>query len=400
MERRAFATDPGIVAQQAGMVAAAWSSPGAPSSWGLTAAQFEALRDDRDLLEIAATIPSDRLPPLLFEAAATFLVLTLEPRPLRGWFPRLGEPQPALDSRFGAEYRAFCLDHRERLLELCSYHRYQMNEVGRCADVVPALAPAIADMRGIAIIDVGTGAGLALHLDRYRYIFHESGGDAAAVGDADAEVLIETEVRGALRPPIPPALPHVVDRVGIDIEPLDLADRDVRAWLAACIPQEIGAVTRFHHAADVAISYPARAVRGDAGAVLPDVLEGIPDGPIVCLLDSYVHVFFEPEELRRFRAVVDRAGAERDLDWISIDPLVPMGPSAERSVLGIPVPQSLIERNRAQGVFGVIGRLSYRQGRRSGALLGLAHPGAAWLEWLEGEAVTSPGRRSHPTPAR
>jgi hypothetical protein len=392
-------TDSRIVAQQAGMIAAAWSPPGAPPSWQLTAAQFAALRDDQELLEIAATIPADRLPPLLFEAAATFLVLTLEPRPLRDWFPRLGEPQAALDPRFRAEYRAFCLDHRDRLLALCASHRYQMNEVGRCAEVLPALAPAVADGRGIVLVDIGTGAGLALHLDRYRYVFREPDGDVTEVGDAKSGVIIETEVRGSLTPPIPSGQPHIIERVGIDVEPLDLADTDVHTWLAACIPQEIGAVTRFHRAAEVAIAHPTRAVRGDASAVLPAVLESIPDGPTVCLLDSYVHVFFEPQALQRFRAIVDRAGAERDLDWVSIDPLVPMGPSAEKSVLGIPAPPSLIERNRLEGVFGVIGRLSYRKGRRSGALLGLAHPGAAWLEWLEPEAVTSPGRRSRPKPA-
>ena len=45
-------------------------------------------------------------------------------------------------------------------------------------------------------------------------------------------------------------------------------------------------------------------------------------------------------------------------------------------------PAELLERNRREGVFGVIGRLRYRGGRREGALLGLGHPGAAWLEWL------------------
>jgi hypothetical protein len=58
---RTFATDPRIVAQQAGMVATAWSPPGAPPSWRLTAAQFEALRNDEEMLAIAATIPPDRL---------------------------------------------------------------------------------------------------------------------------------------------------------------------------------------------------------------------------------------------------------------------------------------------------------------------------------------------------
>jgi hypothetical protein len=194
--------------------------------------------------------------------------------------------------------------------------------------------------------------------------------------------MIETDVRGALAPPIASALPRVSDRVGIDTEPLDLRDPDVRAWLVACIPQEIGAITRFHHAARVAIAHPTRIVRGDACAVLPELLAAIPDGPLICLVDSYVNVFFGPEELRRFRAIIDRAGAQRDLDWVSIDPLIPLGRAADASVLGIPVPRALVERNRRDGVFGLVGRLTYRGGCSSGALLGVAHPGAAWLEWL------------------
>jgi hypothetical protein len=330
------------------------------------------------------TIPVDRLPPLLFEAAATFLVLKLEPLPLRGWFPRVGEPQPELGGGFRAAYREFCLDHRERLLELCAEHRYQMNEVGRCADLLPAFAPAMEDEPEMALVDLGTGAGLALQLDRYRYVYR-AGEHESVVGDPAADVVLETELRGPRLPPLPSAVPRIVDRVGVDIEPLDLGDRDVRGWLAACIPQEIGAVTRFHHAVEVVIANPARTVRGDVRAVLPDVLASIPAGLPVSLIDTYVHVFFTADELTRFRVLVDRLGAERDLDWVSIDPLVPLGGAADSSVLGIPISPAIIERNRREGLFGVVGRLRYRGGRRAGALLGLAHPGAAWLEWLEGE---------------
>ena len=378
------ATDPELVAQQAGAVAAAWSPAGAPPSWQLTAAQFATLRDDHELLALAASIPPHRLPPLLFEAAASFLVLELEPRPLRDWFPRVGEPQPALDPQFRSHYREFCLDHRERLLELCEEHRYQMNEVGRCADALPALTPAIGEGRELMLVDIGTGAGLALGLDRYRYVFTGPGDRLATVGAETSTVVIETRVRGSEPVPVTARSPRIVDRVGIDVEPLDLADPTVRAWLAACIPQEIGAVTRFHHAVELAIANPARTVRGDALEVLPAVLEGTPETTLVCLLDSYVHVFFSADELTRFRALVDDLGARRDLDWISIDPLVPLGGAADRSVLGIPVPPELARRGQREGVFGVVGRLRYRGGRRSGVLLGLAHPGAAWLEWLVG----------------
>ena len=61
---------------------------------------------------------------------------------------------------------------------------------------------------------------------------------------------------------------------------------------------------------------------------------------------------------------------------------MPLGGSADRSVLGLPVDHALVDRNRNEGLFGVIGRLRYRGGQRTGAILGIAHPGAAWLEWL------------------
>jgi hypothetical protein len=375
-------TDPAVVAEQAAGVAAAWSPDGAPASWRLTAAQFEAIRDEPQLLEIASTIQPDRLPALLFAAAAVYLVLQLEPQPLRSWFPRVGAPQPELGDGFRQAYCDFCVEHRDRLLELCARHRYQMNEVGRCADVLPVLAAAAGE-RDLALVDIGTGSGLALHLDRYRYVFAGPNTDETTVGDLASDVVISTQVRGAAPVPLPASPPRVVRRIGVDIEPLDLNDHGVRAWLAACVPQEIGAVTRFERATRVARSRPAQLVRGDALTVLPEVLAQIPDDVLVCLTDSYVHVFFEGSELRRFRKFVDAVGARRNVDWISLDPLIPLGPSATDSVIGAPVPPALVARNRDQGVFGVLGRVSYRNGRRSAGLLGIAHPGAAWLEWLE-----------------
>lgn len=376
-------TDPALVAQQAAAVAAAWSPAGAPASWQLTAAQFGALPDDPELLAIAAPIPPDRLPALLFTAAATALILDLAPQPLRDWFPTLGAPQPPLAAAFKQHYRAFCLDHRDRLAELCAAHRYQMTEVGRCTEVLPALTPAIDEGRQMVLVDIGTAAGLGLHLDRYRYRFRGPGNETVTTGSQDSSVVLETTVRGVHPVPVTPTPPQITDRIGIDAEPLDLSDPAVRAWLVACLPQEIGAVTRFERAAAVAAAHPARTVRAPALDVLPGLLDNLPEGPLVCLVDTFVHVFFTDEELRRFHGLLDRVGAERDLDWISVDPLVPLGGTADRTVLGLPAPPELVERSRRDGVFGVIGRMSYRGGRRTTSLLGISHPGAAWLEWFD-----------------
>jgi hypothetical protein len=373
--------DPTTVAQQADALARAWSPPSAPSSWQLTATMFATLRDEPELLELTTDIPAERLPPLLFSAATTFLVRRLAPEPLRHSYPVASAAQPPLAPTFAADYRAFCLEHREELRALCHAHRYQMSEPGRCAHLLPGLALA-AGSREVALVDLGTGAGFALQLDRYRYVYGHPDGTTTTVGDAAARVTIETELRGPRRPPLPSRPPRIVARVGVDAEPVELGDPAVRAWLAACTPPEAGALTRFERAADVVLAHPVAVRRGDAVAALPELIADLPDDALVCLMDAYVHVFFTPEQLARFGQLVAEAGRERDLDWLSLDPLVPLGPHAERAVVDVDVPGAILQRGHDGGVFGVLGRRSFRDGRSRSSLLALGHPGGAWLEWL------------------
>jgi len=85
---------------QALAVARGWSPPGAPQSWRLTAALFEAIAVQDDLLDRLAALPADRLPALLASAAIAFLVRRDRPVPLVGYFPEAGAPQPRFDDRF------------------------------------------------------------------------------------------------------------------------------------------------------------------------------------------------------------------------------------------------------------------------------------------------------------
>ena len=369
------------VAEQARAVAAAWSPAGAPPSWWLTAETFTAIAEEPVLLDLALKVPTERLPPLLLSAAITRLVAELRPQPLVGYYPRPGGSQPPRDDRFRPALCAFATAEREALSRLCAEHRYQMNEVGRCLDVLPALALASAgDPRPLALVDLGTGAGLGLHVDRYRYDYALPDGGHLLAGAASSTVTLSCDVRAG-RPPVGPHPPSIGSRVGVDSEPLDLTDPATAAWLAACVPPEASAVTRFAAAAAVAAAHPVRMVRGDVVDVLRHVVAELPRDELLCLVDTYVHVFLPPPELARFVALVDEIGRERDLDWISIDPLVPLGPHATGTVQDLPVPQAWITDNRDGGVFGVIGRVSIRAGRRTGTLLGRAHPGAVWLEW-------------------
>ncbi len=369
------------VADQARAVAAAWSPAGAPASWWLTAQTFTAIAEEPVLLDLAVEVPTDRLPPLLLSAAITRLVTELQPEPLAGYYPRPGGSQPPRDDRFRPALCAFAVAEREALSRLCAEHRYQMNEVGRCLDVLPALELVSAgDPRPLALVDLGTGAGLGLHLDRYRFRYELPDGEHLLAGPASSTVSLSCDVRTG-RPPVGPHPPSIGSRVGVDSEPLNLTDPATAAWLAACVPPEASAVTRFAAAAAVARAHPVPTVRGDLVDSLPKVVAELPRDELVCLVDTYVHVFLPPSELARFVALVDEIGRERDLDWISIDPLVPLGPHATATVQGLPVPPEWLTDNREGGVFGVIGRVSIRAGRTTGTLLGRAHPGSVWLDW-------------------
>jgi hypothetical protein len=369
------------VADQARAVAAAWSPADAPASWWLTAETFTAIAEEEVLLDLAVEVPVERLPPLLLSAAIRRLVTEIRPEPLASHYPRPGGPQPPRDDRFRPALRAFALAEEEALRQLCRQHRYQMNEVGRCLDVLPALTlVSTDDPRPLALVDLGAGAGLGLHIDRYRYTYELPGGDRLVAGAAASTVSLGCQVRSG-RPPAADRMPLIGSRVGVDSEPLDLTDPATAAWLAACVPPEASAVARFDAAAAVARAHPARMIRGDLVDLLPRLIAELPRDELVCLVDTYVHVFLPPPELARFNTLVDQIGRERDLDWISVDPLVPMGPHATATVQGLPVPPAWLADNRDGGVFGVIGRVSVRAGRRTGTLLGRAHPGSAWLEW-------------------
>ena len=371
------------VRDQADQLVAAWSGADAPPSWGLTAALFATLRDSPQLLALAVRIDADRLPALLFVAAVMALLHRERVDPLARVVPVAGGPQPALPADFADELRAFCLRHRDDLVTLIASHRYQMSEPARCAHLLPAVAAVAADAeQPLALIDIGTGAGFALHLDAYRYCYHRPRGELLTVGDPDAPVTLHTDLRGPRTPVLPDSPPLVARRIGIDTEPLDLGDADVRAWLRACTPPVGEALRRFDQAAQYAAAHPVQMLQADALTMLDAVFERLPDDAHPCLLDAYVHVFFTADERARFRDKLARLGRTRDFDWISLDPLVPMGADPRESVLGGQLPPGVLARARTEGVFGVLGRRRMRHGTEADQVLALAHPGGAWLEWL------------------
>jgi hypothetical protein len=362
---------------QALEVAAGWSPPDAPESWRLTAGLFRAIAACEGLLDALAALPPGRLPALLASAAIRWIVQREKPAPLAGYFPEPGGPQPGFDEGFFPAADAFFSARRGDIVAVCRGRRYQMNEVARCTQVALGLAATATPGEPVALVDLGTGAGLGLHLDRYRY---QAG--TRVFGPRTAALSLHCDLRGA-HPPEVTGLPPIAGRTGIELRPVDLGDPEARAWLQACAPPEASALARLTAAVEVARRHPAPIVAGDVVAALPGVLAGFPPGPPVVVVDAYLAVFLSDEQRAELMAIMAGAARTRPVTWLSLDPLVPLGPTGNQSVQGLDLPAGLVRDYQEQGVFAVLGSRTFHEHCDRGRLLARAHPSGQWAEWID-----------------
>lgn len=126
-------------------------------------------------------------------------------------------------------------------------------------------------------------------------------------------------------------------------------------------------------------------VTGDVLAALPGVLNSFPPGRSVTVADAYLAVFLPAAQRARLAGIMAEAGRTRPVMWLSLDPLVPLGPSGRDSVQGLPLPGWLVRDYQQHGVFAVLGVRTFHNGTDHGLLLARAHPSGQWVEWLAPE---------------
>jgi hypothetical protein len=187
----------------------------------------------------------------------------------------------------------------------------QTNEPGRCAALLPVLASL---PQPLALIEVGTSAGLCLYSDRYSYRYGDE-----VLGDGGPTFDCALTGRAA-----PTTLPQVVFRAGIDLNPLHVDDPTDLAWLMALTwPEHEHRRQRLRAAAAVAAADPPLLVRGDLVDELPAVAALAPDDATLVVFHSSV-LNYVPEDRRRAFAELVR---QLPGHWVSNEApdVVPVG---------------------------------------------------------------------------
>ncbi len=242
--------------------------------------------DDVEVIERIDTLPAPKRQPNLLLAAVRFL-----DGPIDGY----------------DAFRSFVLTQWDELSATMLARQTQTNEAARCTALLPVLA---ALPQPLALLEVGASAGLCLRPDRYAYRYD----DRPVLGTSRLVLSCRTSGDG----PVPNALPSVVWRRGLDLNPLDVNDDEDVRWLSSLVwPEQVERFTTLQRAVEIARLEPAQIVRGDLTSDLVEVASSAPRAATLVVYHSAVLAYLDGDGRAEFRAQLAQLAGQRPTVWLS-----------------------------------------------------------------------------------
>jgi hypothetical protein len=191
---------------------------------------------DQDAINFLITLPAAKRQPNLLLAAVRHL---------------FGLPPDWL------HFRRTLLDNTEAVRSVILTRSTQTNEPARCATLLPVLARL---PQPLALVEVGASAGLCLLPDCYGYDY---GSRLLRPQAADPPYPVFA-CSVSETTPLPRAMPQVIWRAGLDLNPLDASDPSQAAWLETLVwPEQTRRVEGLRDAIRIAAVRRPRIVQGD-----------------------------------------------------------------------------------------------------------------------------------------
>ncbi len=312
--------------------------------------------EDPELLNIAASAQEKAALPNLFFAAVHLLLLNGEHHQLAAFYPSLNDSSRHYDYVY-PYFRSFALEHVKKIRDIMMTHSVQTNEVGRCAVLVPAFEVVATQTKRqpLAMIEIGSSAGLTLLWDRYHYQY----GAGLACGDDNSPVKIECSLRGEMRPPIPGQLPEVASRSGIDLSPIDLNDDENVQWLRALVwPDNQKRARQLEPAIRLVKQTPPGIITGNALDLLPSLVDRVPEKALLCIYHSFTLTLASKEPREKLHSLLAKASEKRDLFLVWME----WPTESETPILGL---------------------VKFSNGVKTEKTLARCHSHGEWLEWTK-----------------
>ena len=313
--------------------------------------------NDDDLLEITLQTKTHQPAPNMLFAAVQYLLLKGVKHSLAAHYPIISGRTPRNQSAF-ADFRDFCLRHRDAIVELIHTRRTQTNVVRRCTCLLPvfSLVSEESDLP-LALVDVGASAGLNLNFDRYYYTYHRNQEKVANWGVEDSRIHLAAEIKGrGLFPEISPNI-AVASRDGIDLDPVDLTNQDQLLWLRALIwPEHVERHQQLIDAANEFTRSDIHLHEGDAVDVLPNLISTISNEHALVVYSTITLYQFPIENRKRLTHALEEASKKR-----------------------------LVWQIALEGTEPTVSITRYRDGASRTEVLADASPHGWWMKWREHE---------------
>lgn len=274
--------------------------------------KFLALKivEDKEILELASQTPAGQPVPNLLFGAVHYLLFKGTEHELSYFYPSLLEnPKEAKDSF--QPFKDFCFQHFEEISKILKSKIVQTNEVRRCAYLYPAISSIYQRTnKPLALIEIGTSAGLQLYMDQYSY----DSGNEQIYGVKGSEIHITSEAKGGIFPAIGAVIPVVATRIGIDLHINDVSNEEDFLWLKSLIwPEHHERRELFENAARYVSDKSLKLIEGDGVALLHELVDDIPEEQQICVFHTHVANQMPVETRSDLLNQIERIGMHRDV---------------------------------------------------------------------------------------
>jgi hypothetical protein len=265
---------------------------------------------DDDLLDLAAEVRPGQQPANMLMAAVHLHVLENPDLPFARFFGDDAEPPHAA----GAEFGAFCAEHRDPLSRTLRERLVQTNVPRRGVAVRFAMHEIGTRISGpVTFLEIGPSAGIQLRFDRWAV-------DMAGrrFGPADAPLTLRTEWRSDRPAPDLDRIAPVRDRLGVDLHPVDATDPAERRWLPALVwPEHRERFAELATALDAVAADPPTIIQGDAIELLPRLT--LPDDIPLVVFHAMVRVHVPADRRPAFDSAIAALGDQRRVFHVSLE---------------------------------------------------------------------------------
>ena len=268
------------------------------------------IADDEEMLALASRAREGQPVPNLLLGAVHYLLLKGKNHSLKEFYPSIVEnPNNAEESYF--HFKDFCNQYTDEILPIIKNKLVQTNEVRRCAYLFPTFNYIFElGKKPLALIEIGTSAGLQLLWDKYSYSY----GTSEVYGDENSAVRITAEIEGENSPFLKGKIPPVVSRIGIDLNIIDLTDEEDYLWLNALIwPNHTERRELFEQAAEYVKETPLTLIEGNGVELLPNLSKEISKDYAICVFHTHVANQMPLEVKAKLLEQIKSIGADREI---------------------------------------------------------------------------------------